>query len=252
MLYAERVEMIMQQFQLKSIVKIAELTKLLEVSVDTIRRDLKNMEEKGLLKCVRGGACLPDTMVQFPDFKGREIVNIDLKRQAAQKALGYIKEGDIITLNSGTTNTILAQGLVKLSMKCTIITNNMAIVSILISNPYIRVIVLGGYLDHSEKSVYGVQCEQELQAYYPDISFLSINAVHPEKGFTDFRFYEMNIMNLMAKNSKQTFAIMDSSKLDKISKKSIFPVNQIDTLIMDDQISASDKKRYLEYGISIV
>ena len=59
MLYNERAEVILQQLQLQSTVKVGELSQLLQVSVDTIRRDLKSMEQSGLLKCVRGGACLP-------------------------------------------------------------------------------------------------------------------------------------------------------------------------------------------------
>ena len=60
MLYTERKELIMKQLTLKSVVGITDLAKEFQVSLDTIRRDLKNMEQEGLLKCVRGGACLPD------------------------------------------------------------------------------------------------------------------------------------------------------------------------------------------------
>ena len=109
MLYNERAEVILQQLQLQSTVKVGELSQLLQVSIDTIRRDLKSMEQSGLLKCVRGGACLPESMLSFSNFTGREIVNSDLKREASRKALAYIREGDVVALNSGTTNMILAQ-----------------------------------------------------------------------------------------------------------------------------------------------
>ena len=108
MLFNERAEIILQQMQLQSTVRVQELSELLQVSQDTVRRDLRAMEKRGLLKCVRGGACLPESLSAFSNFKGREIIHSDLKRAASRKAIGYIREGDIVALNSGTTNTILA------------------------------------------------------------------------------------------------------------------------------------------------
>ena len=90
MLYNERVELILQQVQLQAIVKINDLKDLLNVSVDTVRRDLKTMEQSGLIKCIRGGACLPDSLPSLSNFTGREVLNIKLKREAAKKALAYI------------------------------------------------------------------------------------------------------------------------------------------------------------------
>ena len=87
MIYNERAELILQQLQLQSTVKVGELSQQLQVSVDTIRRDLKTMEQNGLIKCVRGGACLPDSMISFSNFTGPEIINSELKREASKKTL---------------------------------------------------------------------------------------------------------------------------------------------------------------------
>ena len=90
------------------------------------------MEQSGLIKCIRGGACLPDSLPSLSNFTGREVLNIKLKREAARKALAYIKPNAIIALNSGTTNTILAQELVFKKDNITVITNNLAAINILI------------------------------------------------------------------------------------------------------------------------
>ena len=71
MLYTERAELILQQLQLQAVVKISDLAELMQVSVDTVRRDLKAMEQNGLVKCVRGGACLPESLVSLSSFSGR-------------------------------------------------------------------------------------------------------------------------------------------------------------------------------------
>ena len=251
MLYAERMELILQQIQLQSTVKVRELSQLLNVSVDTVRRDLKAMEQQGLIKYVHGGACLPETMEHVSNFTGREIVNIDKKREACRKALPYIQEGMIIALNSGTTNTILAQELVLLDKPFTVVTNNYAAVNILMQKSSIHVIAIGGDVDPLEKSSYGLTCESEFAKYYPDIAFLSINAVNYREAFTDFRFHETGIIELLAKNAKHVIAIMDSSKLGKRSKKMVLDREQVDFVLMDDHITEEIRRKYRDRGIEI-
>ena len=85
MLYNERAEVILQQLKLQSTVKVGELSQLLQVSVDTVRRDLKAMEQAGLVKCLRGGACLPESLSALSNFEGRAVSHSDLKRGAARK-----------------------------------------------------------------------------------------------------------------------------------------------------------------------
>ena len=252
MLYNERAELILQQLQIQSTVKTDELSQLLQVSVDTIRRDLKAMEQEGLIKCVRGGACLPESVVSFSNFTGREIINSDLKREIAKKAVSYIKESDVIALNSGTTNTVLAQELILVNKKFTVVTNNLAAVNILMQNPMIHLIVVGGTVDAQERSTYGTVCEMEFGQYYPDIAFLSINAVDCYDGYTDFRFGEIGLIRLLARISKKAIALMDSSKLGKCSKRKTLSAEQIDLLIMDDHISEEIREKYDKNGIKIV
>lgn len=252
MLYTERIGIILQQLQLQSTVKVSELSQLLHVSVDTVRRDLKAMEQQGLIKYVHGGACLPETMSSFSNFTGREIINSELKREASKKAISYIKQGNLIALNSGTTNTILAQELINTDKEITVVTNNYAAINILLQSERIHLIAIGGDVDPLERSSYGTICEREFGQYYPDIAFLSINAVNCDDGYTDFRFHEIEILKLLAKQAKRVIAVMDSSKLEKRSKKKVLSREEIDVLVMDDQVSQETKKKYSEKGILLL
>ena len=251
-MYNERAELILQQLQLQSTVKVGELSQLLQVSVDTIRRDLKAMEQSGLVKCVRGGAYLPDALPSLSNFTGREIIHSDLKHEAARKALRYVKEGDIIALNSGTTNTVLSQELAGLNIKFTDITNNYAAINILIQNPSIRLIAVGGTVDPLERSTYGTVCEEEFSRYRPDIAFLSINAINCKDGYTDFRLDEIGIIQLLAQKAKKVIAVMDSSKLGRCSKREVLRPEDVDLLVMDDHVSEEMKQKYQGKGISIL
>lgn len=252
MLYEEREARIMQQLQLQSVVKVGWLSQQLHVSVDTVRRDLKSMEQKGLIKYIHGGACLPDSISPFLNFSGREIIHSDLKRKAAVKALGKIREGSIIALNSGTTNMILAQEMLRMNLHFTVVSNNIAAINILMQNSSIHVIAIGGEIDSQERSTYGSVCEKEFGTYFPDIAFLAINAVNYNDGFTDFRFHEMGIIQLLAQTAGKVYAVMDSSKLGKRSRKKVLDRNKIDAVIMDDGVSENIRNQYEQQGIRIL
>ena len=251
MLYNERAEFILQQLQLQSTVKVSELSRQLQVSVDTVRRDLKTMEQGGQIRCVRGGACLPESRVSFSNFTGREIIHSDLKREAARKALTYIKENDVVAMNSGTTNTILAQELANAGLRCTVVTNNYAAIPALMQAPGVRVIAVGGTVDTQERSTYGTLCEEMFSRFYPDVALLSINAVNYKDGFTDFRLNEIPVIQCLVEQARQRIAVMDSSKLGKCSKAKVLGPDQIDVLVMDDNISPEVKEKYQTKGIFI-
>ncbi len=235
MLQSQRNDYILKELQLGKPLSVIDLSNKLEVSVDTIRRDLKSLDSQGLLKYVRGGACLPDTMLSFSNFKGREIINSSLKRDAAKKAVKFVKEGDIIALNAGTTNTILAQELVQLNFEFTVVSNNLAALNILMENSSIKYICIGGKIDGTERATYGSQCTDEFGEYIADIAFLSINAVNLNEGFTDFRLNEIPVIKTLSKNSKKVIAVMDSSKMNKLSKKKALSLHDVDILVTDSQ-----------------
>lgn len=252
MLFQERENFILQQLQLQSTVKVSELSHQLHISVDTVRRDLKAMEQNGLIRCVRGGACLPECRVLFSDFTGREIIHSDLKREAACKALAHIKEGSVVALNSGTTNTIVAQEMVAAGLHCTVVTNNCAALNVLMQSSSIRVIAIGGMLDVQERSTYGSMCEQDFSQFYPDLVLLSINAINYKDGYTDFRMNEVGVIQLLASRGRQVVAVMDSSKLGQCSKCKVLSPEQVDFVVMDDHVPSEIREKYQKKGIQIL
>lgn len=250
MLYMEREAFILQQLQLCANVKASELAGLMGVSLDTVRRDLKALERAGQVRCVRGGACLPESIAALAHFGGREVINLPQKRRAAVKALRHIQPGALISLNSGTTNTVLAQEIVRRFSNLTVVTNNLAAAEVLMQSQTIHTIVAGGSLDVNERSTYGHACETELARYAPDCAFLSINAVDKCAGYTDFRYYEIGVIQTLVRHAGKSVAVMDASKLGRRSKKQALPRDGVDILVMDD-IPEQTRQEYLRHGITI-
>ena len=94
-------------------------------------------------------------------------------------------------------------------------------------------------------------CEQGFVQYYPDVTFLSLNAVNYKDGFTDFRLSEVGIIRALSEHSRRVIAVMDSSKLGKRSKCKVLDLDAVERLLMDDQVAEGVREKYREKGILI-
>ena len=115
---------------------------------------------------------LPDYMLAFSNFSGREIIHIEEKRRAALKALEHLRPGSVIALNSGTTNVILAQELIKRFTDLTIVTNNVSAAMVLMQNQSLRTIVLGGDLDSWSTPLTAASAKENLAGTIPIFAFV--------------------------------------------------------------------------------
>jgi DeoR/GlpR family transcriptional regulator of sugar metabolism len=251
MIQEERKNLILQELNRTSVVKLEDLSERLRVSIDTVRRDLKALDRAGLVQYIRGGAKAVQDSLQFSHFSGRKIIHNELKRETARKALQLIKRDDVIMLNSGTTTTILAEEIGRSGITCVLITNNIAAAEAASCNTTCRIHLIGGEWDSSEQSTWGSCCLREAETYFPDICFLAVNSLDSQNGLTDFRFHEIPIMQIMAKNAWKTVAVMDSTKLNRLAKKQVFPLMKTPLILMDNQVTSEDKQIYLRAGIRI-
>lgn len=252
MLFEERADYILKKLEQKSLVKTSDLVEEMKVSIDTIRRDLRRLEEEGKLTCIRGGACASEDALQYSPFFGRQIIHEAEKREAARKAVSLIHSENIIALNAGTTNAVLAEELLHLKKHITVVTNNLSVVSTLTASETIDLIVPGGIIDKQELSMTGYGCVEELSTYSFDLCFLSINAFHPAYGFSDFRFQEIDIMNAMIRHSQKTVAVMDTHKFNKVSKKLCIPTERINLLITDSSLDPEVRAEIEEMGLEVI
>lgn len=251
MLSQERYNLIMESLRIKGNVSMRELVELLGVSMDTVRRDIKYLESIGSLKKVYGGASLPNQIVTNHSFVNRKNTNIVEKQEISNKAIKYIKEYQAIALNAGTTNVEFAEELVK-SFDClTVITNSLLIANILNTKKDFTVIVTGGFLDHEEHSFYGNGVMDNLHQFYADIAFINVNAISLEKGITDFRQGELEVINAFIKNVEKVIVLADSSKFETISYLKICDLDKVDVFLTDSNINPQLVKQYKEKGVII-
>ncbi|MBS4214272.1 DeoR/GlpR family DNA-binding transcription regulator [Neobacillus rhizophilus] len=235
-------------------VKAAELASLLDVSIDTIRRDLEVLEKKGIVKRVHGGAILKqkeDTALNKL-FNEREVKHLEKKKQLALVAVELIEEGQAIALNGGTTTIELAKVLADKFERLTIITNDLRIVSILGKNKHFNIILSGGFYNPEESTLYGKQCEDILSNFNIDIAFITVNALSFEHGLTDFRIHEVGVIQSILSRSKYKVVVADSSKFETNAYINICPLENIDLIVTDSALPSIIEKEYSEHHIQIL
>lgn len=254
MLQEQRHEMIESFLKQQKAVKASELTTLLDVSIDTVRRDLEILEKKGILKRVHGGAVSignNDNVVNML-FNEREVKNLEKKQEVASLAIELIEEGQAIALNGGTTTIEIAKALVEQFKRLTIITNDLRILSILGANKHFNVILTGGFYNPEEYTLYGKQCEEILSNFNIDMAFITVNALSLEHGLTDFRMHEVGVIQAIMSRTKYKVIVADSSKFETSSYINVCPLKDIDLIVTDHSLPSNVIEEYSKQDIRIL
>ncbi len=248
MLKIERHSIILDELRTHNKVKSLELCSLLDVSEDTIRRDIEELEQSGQLKKVRGGAT---TLSFIPSFKKREVIEIQTKHYIARKAVSLIKDGQVLIIDGGTSNLQLINQL-PTEIKLTIFTNSIPVASKLCEFPNVDGVLLGGNILSKGHTTIGYSALESLQEIHADMCFLGITSVDSEAGLTEANRQETTIKKAMIKASDTVVSMVISQKLNT---RQPFKVCEIGALnIMVTELDATDEllEPYLAKGVRVI
>lgn len=225
------------------------LSEELGLSEDTIRRDLRELAQEGLLQRVHGGA-LPASPAVV-DFAGREEILHESKAIVGRAAAHLIQEGQVIMLDGGTTAVQVARHLPR-NLHATIVTHSARIVMELIDFPDIEVILIGGRLfKHSIVSV-GAAAIEAIGRIRADIYFMGVTGVHPEAGLSTGDLEEAYVKHALCKQAAETFVLATREKLGAASQYLICPLEEVTGLIVESDIPDEQVAPFAERGLSII
>lgn len=215
MLNKERQQEIMSILKAtKGFVTVKQLCDALFASESSIRRDLKSLEERGLVKRSYGGASLVVNFSNIVTFNRRTRENTAAKKEIAKKAAELIKDGDIIFLDQSSTAFYLANEILNRS-SLTVVTNNIEIM-MLLSNSGLKLISSGGFLsDENRNCLVGGDAQRTFENIFADIMFFSVKAISDDAVVTDCSIEEITVRNAMLKNSDKKVLLCDSTKFGK-------------------------------------
>jgi DeoR/GlpR family transcriptional regulator of sugar metabolism len=229
MLKEERQNFIMKQINLHNKVLSSDLCVKLNVSEDTIRRDLHELASNSKIKKVYGGAMSKS----FSHTTGiKETYAQEAKRQIAKKALTLINDGMTVLLGGGTTIMEMVR-LIPKGRRCTFFTVSPVVAMELIEYSDCEVILLGGSLLHDSYIVTGSMVINQLNDIKVDLCFLGTNTISLEDGITDSVWEVVQVKKAMIKSANKTAIVSIAEKLNSEGKMKVCNVNAIDYLITD-------------------
>lgn len=229
MLKEERQAYIIHQINLHNKVLSTDLSLQLNVSEDTIRRDLNELAENGKLIKVYGGAL--SKSFQFP-FQNGDVYAKEGKKEIAGKAISLLQSGMTVLIGGGTTMIELAR-LIPNDLQCTFFTISPLVALELAEKENLEVILLGGKLSRNTNIVTGSQVINELSDLRVDLCLLGTNSLSIEEGITDSDWEVVQIKRAMIKCSKSLAILSIVEKLNSNQKMRVAPLKEVTYLITD-------------------
>ena len=249
MLKEERQSFILDELRLHRKVLTSELSHALEVSEDTIRRDLKDLSDVGKLIKVHGGA-VPPALHPY-NFQEREIFALDRKVRLAEKALQMIRPGDVIIMDGGTTNLELAKRL-PAELNITLFTNSLPVAALLTEHRGVELILAGGKLLKTEKVTVGEEARSAFEHIQADLGIIGTRCIHHEMGITENNWEEAKVKRTIVAASRRVISMVIEEKIETLTPYKVAAIGQIDTLIVDLPLEHELLFPYRTAGISIV
>jgi DeoR/GlpR family transcriptional regulator of sugar metabolism len=249
MLTSQRKQHILNVLKRDGQVIAKTLSQELGLSEDTIRRDLRELAQEGLLQRVHGGA-LPASPA-IADFAVREEILLDSKVAIGRTAAGLIKDGQVVILDGGTTCVQVARHLPR-NLGATIVTHSARIAIELVDHPSVEVILIGGRLfKHSIVSV-GAAAIEAISHIHADMYFMGVTGVHPEAGLTTGDLEEAYVKQALCRQSADTFVLASQEKLGAASRYVITALSEVSGLIVENEVPDEALLPYLDQGLAVI
>lgn len=246
----ERRNDIIEKIKTQRMVKVSELVQEYEVSIETVRRDLEDLEKKGYLRRVYGGAVLMGLYGEEPTYEHREIINYEQKAAIGKAAAGFINDGDTVIMDLGTTTLEVVKQL-KGKANLTIITNATQIACAAVDLPGCKVILLGGVMRQGELSVSGSLTDGNLARFYANKAVIGVGGITVKTGVTDYHVTEAGTRREMIRRADKIIAVADYSKFGVTALNAICPVQDITALVTDWTTPEQTIEEYEGMGVHV-
>lgn len=250
MLKEERQRLIEELLKNNSVISNADILNLSNVTEMTIRRDLKEMEEKGLLVRIHGGAKSINSDVEATNPKKefshirKRTINRPHKKHVAQLIAKEINEGDTVFLGSGTTIEIVYDYLTVPNIQ--VVTNSMLVFEKFKLDKRYETILIGGVYRDVSASFHGTISDQVAENFHVQKAFISANGIL-NNNIYDAVAEEGLTQKIIFENAKLKYLAVDSSKFDKKDFYQFYQTQDLDFILTDNEIPLETLEHYRNY-----
>jgi DeoR/GlpR family transcriptional regulator of sugar metabolism len=220
----------------------------LNVSEDTIRRDLRELAKEGLLRRVHGGALpLTPPLVMFADRHG---IEPGAKAEIGRAAAALVQHGQVVCIDGGTTCLQMVRQLPR-DLQATVVTHSPSIAVELVGHPQIEVIIIGGKLFRHSVVAMGSSTLEQIAGIRADQYFMGVCSLHPRAGVTALDFDEAGVKRAFSRAAAETVVLASPDKLDKTSPFEIVPLREVSRIVVHRSCAPELLAPYTREGIDI-
>lgn len=248
MLKEERQDKVLKRLSEEGKVVASKLAQEMNVSEDTVRRDLLELDQKGMLKRVYGGA-LPIAR-PVVDYLERENRDLDRKQRMAKKALGFLEKDQLIAVDGSSANLVFVRSIPD-DLPITIVTNSYHIARAC-NGKAIDIILIGGHLLQKTMTIVGDVAAAQAILYHPDICFIGTYGIHPEYGLTIPYQEEVSVKRNLVQGAGRVVSFVNPEKFNTVSRYHVCGIEAFTTLITEDYVSKETLSEYRKRGLECI
>ena len=238
MLAYERKSRIIEYLEQNGRAEVNELSEMLGVVAETIRRDMRELETQGVLKRTHGGAVAVSHKEKEYPVQVRVMKNAIEKDRLCRRAADFINEGDLIFVDNSSTLVNLIKHLDD-NMQLTVLTNSIKILQeyAMYRKDNITMLCTGGVFNKSNLSLSGALSDKFTREFFPNKAFISCHGISEEYGFTDGNLHEVGFKREMIHLAEKVYFLIDHTKFEKLGPIRLGGLEICDVLITDAQPS---------------
>jgi DeoR/GlpR family transcriptional regulator of sugar metabolism len=251
MLSAQRHQRILVYVAAHQMVKVSDLSTALHISTSTLRRDVRQLNQLGVLRRIHGGVMDPGASVEPQAPTRHSAEHTTQKRLIGEAAAALVKDGDTIIVTGGTTTEAMLPFLAP-KRDLTVITNAINIAHVLCNYPHIATVVLGGWLQHADRFVLGHLTDQALQDLQAGTMFHGVHGLDPIHGLTGTAMQAVQTDRSIVTHARELIVLADSSKFGRIGPVRMAPANAASTIVTDDGAPAAMIEALEAQGINVI
>ena len=247
---SERQKIILEYLKNNKVILIKDVVKKFSVSHETVRRDFELLQKQNLITRVHGGAILKEAETdKSKSTISSDKVYVDNLSHIGKEAAKLINDGETIILSIGSTVLEIAKNIKH--KKITVLTNSISVINELIDTD-IELYVLGGKINSCEHTINGQMAHNNLQNFYVDKTFIGAGGITFDHGISDYNTEESQLINSMIHRGKKTILVADSSKFGMNCFSITCPLNTIDVIISDKNLSDNYITSIKDLGIDVI
>ncbi len=248
----ERKDYILDTLRKDKKIKAQDIVQRFSVTMETVRRDLEELEGQGLLRRVYGGAIEGRIYEPEPSYDSRSVTRLAEKQAIARKTVEMIEDEEAVFIDGGTTALEVAKELASSGKKVVCVTNALSVAQVLLTSDSIKVIILGGLLNKNDGTVTNMLNSYDIGVFNFQKTIMGAASISPSQGVTDYSLDVTILKKYIIDQSDKVIFVADHSKFNKRVRYTVASYRDIDVIVTDSKTSEDDIRSCQADGIEVI